>query len=119
MPSFRSMRKDSDSAFPGSGTWQSASWLTTAYSVPKWNAHDISFDDPCPVLKPHALGQFLRTRDTGWCQFNSSDIGSILMSEIPDSATKSRTKIRYACSARDLGSPRQFIRRCWSAVVIL
>lgn len=81
-------------------------------SVPEWNAHHISFNDPCPVFKPHPPRQFLRTRDTGWCQFNSRDIGFILMSEIPDSATKSCAEIRYACSARDLSSTRQFVRRC-------
>src|SRR5215475_1570953 len=30
-------------------------------SVLKWNAHDVSFDDPCFILKPDQLGQFLGT----------------------------------------------------------
>jgi hypothetical protein len=88
-------------------------------SVLKWNAHDVSLNDPCLVLKPNPLGQFLGTDDTRWSQFNSGDIGSILMSEVPDRTTQSCTEIRYTRSASDLSATRQFIRRCQSAVVIL
>jgi hypothetical protein len=62
--------------------------------------------------KPNPLGQFLGTCDTRWRQFNSGDIGSIFVGDIPDSTTKSCTEIRYTCSACDLASARQFIRRC-------
>src|SRR5262249_3620464 len=88
-------------------------------AVSKWNAHDVSFNDLCPVLKPNPLSQFLSTCDTRWRQFNSGDIGTIFVGEIPSSATKSCAEIRYTCSACDLASTRQFIRRCQSAVVIL
>src|ERR1700745_3424056 len=88
-------------------------------AVPKWNAHDVRFNDLCPVLKPNSLGQFLRTCDTRWRQFNSGDMGSIFVGEIPHSTTKSCTEIRYTSSACDRGSTRQFIGGCYSAVVIL
>jgi len=36
----------------------------------------------------------------------------MFVGEIPNSATKSCTEIRYTCSACDLASTRQLIRRC-------
>src|SRR5262249_49691523 len=81
-------------------------------AVPKRNAHDVSFNDLCPVLKSTPLGQFLSTCDTRWRQFNSGDIGTVFVGEIPDRTTKSCTEIRYTCSTFDLASTRQFIRRC-------
>ena len=87
--------------------------------VSKRNFQYISFNDAGSFLKPDALCQLLRACDARRGQFDTSDVGSIFVSQITHRTAKTRTEIGYARSIANLRSSRQFICSGEAAIMIL
>ena len=68
----------------------------------------IALDDAGDFLKSDALGQFLRACDACWSQFNTSDVGSISVSQITYGAAETGTEIGYARSIANLCRLRHY-----------
>ena len=79
----------------------------------------VALDYTGDFLKPDAFGQLLCAYDARWSQFNTGDVGSILVSEIAYGAAKTSTEIGYARSIANPRSSRQFICSGEAAIMIL
>src|SRR5436305_1374556 len=79
----------------------------------------VALDYAGDFLKPDAFGQLLCAYDARWSQFNTGDVGSILVSEIAYGAAKTSTEISYARSMNDLCPSCQFFCSCNATIMIL
>jgi hypothetical protein len=79
----------------------------------------ISFNDTGRILKANKLGQFLGSNNAGWSQFNSNNIGSVPMGEIPHCATEPRAEIGNASPVLNLRLSGQLVCRRRTAIMIL
>ena len=87
--------------------------------VSKRNFQYVAFNDAGGCLKSDTLCQLVRACDARRGQFDTSDVGPILVSQITHRAAKSRTEISYTRSIFNLRSSRQFICSGEAAIMIL